>query len=58
VRVDAGHDVEQLGQAMWFNWVLGVFFVAIVSFAIWKNMSDGRGNNAKSTRNRGISGDG
>ena len=38
--------------------VIGVLFVAAVAgYAIWRNMSDGIGNNRISTRNRGIGGE-
>ena len=38
--------------------VIGIAFVAVVAgYAIWRNMSDGIGNNRISTHNRGISGD-
>ena len=38
--------------------VIGVAFVALVAgYAIWRNMSDGIGNNRTSTRNRGIGGE-
>ena len=35
--------------------LLGVM-VLVAAYAIWRNMSDGIGNNRISTRNRGISG--
>jgi hypothetical protein len=31
--------------------------LAVAGYAIWRNMSDGIGNNRISTRNRGIGGD-
>jgi hypothetical protein len=31
--------------------------VLVAGYAIWRNMSDGPGNNRVNTRNRGISGD-
>jgi hypothetical protein len=34
-----------------------VMIVVIPAWAVWHNMRDGRGNNLKSTRNRGISGE-
>jgi hypothetical protein len=37
--------------------LLVVALVVIPAWAIWHNMSDGRGNNVKPTRNRGISGE-
>ena len=38
--------------------IFGVLFVlAVAGYAIWRNMSDGIGNNRVSTRNRGIGGD-
>jgi hypothetical protein len=43
------------------SWARGVLLVlalvVIPAWAIWHNMSDGRGNNVKPTRNRGISGE-
>jgi hypothetical protein len=36
--------------------LLGVM-VLVAAYAIWRNMSDGPGNNRVNTRNRGISGD-
>ena len=37
--------------------VIGVVVVvAVAGYAIWRNMSDGIGNNRGSTRNRGIGG--
>jgi hypothetical protein len=42
----------------WWQWTLVVLaLVVIPSYAVWKNMADGRGNNAQSTRNRGIAGE-
>ncbi len=42
----------------WWGFVLVVLgLVVIPSWAIWRNMADGRGNNVKNTRNRGISGE-
>ena len=42
----------------WWQVALIIFALVLVpGYAIWKNMADGRGNNAKSTRNRGISGE-
>jgi hypothetical protein len=38
--------------------VIGIgFMLAVAGFAIWRNMSDGIGNNRIGTRNRGIGGD-
>lgn len=38
--------------------VVGVLFVlAVAGYAIWRNMSDGVGNNRIGTRNRGIGGE-
>ena len=38
--------------------VIGIaFMLAVAGYAIWRNMSDGIGNNRISTRNRGIGGD-
>jgi hypothetical protein len=37
--------------------VLIAFMLAVAGYAIWRNMSDGIGNNRISTRNRGIGGD-
>jgi hypothetical protein len=34
-----------------------VGLVLIPAWAIWHNMADGKGNNVKPTRNRGISGE-
>mgnify|MGYP001245665276 CR=1 FL=1 len=34
-----------------------VVLVLAASYAVWKNMSDQRGDNRISTRNRGIAGD-
>ena len=34
-----------------------VMIVVVPAWAVWHNMRDGRGNNLKSTRNRGISGE-
>jgi len=39
------------------TYVLIVFMLAVAGYAIWRNMSDGVGNNRVNTRNRGISGD-
>lgn len=37
--------------------VIGIaFMLAVAGYAIWRNMSDGIGNNRISSRNRGISG--
>ena len=56
VRHRAGdrRDGEAL-QMMTFI-LLGVL-VLVAAYAIWRNMSDGPGNNRVNTRNRGISGD-
>lgn len=38
--------------------VIGIaFMLAVAGYAVWRNMSDGTGNNRSSTRNRGIGGD-
>lgn len=38
--------------------VIGIgFMLAVAGYAVWRNMSDGSGNNRISTRNRGIGGD-
>ena len=37
--------------------LLVVALVVIPAFAVWYNMTDGKGNNAKPTRNRGIRGE-
>ncbi len=43
---------------MWAGVLLLVMGVIVIpGVAIWLNMTDGRGNNAQSTRNRGISGE-
>ncbi|MFN8146542.1 MAG: hypothetical protein U0R76_03660 [Candidatus Nanopelagicales bacterium] len=45
---------------MEINWgvvALLVVLVVAASYAVWKNMSDQRGDNRISTRNRGIAGD-
>jgi hypothetical protein len=45
---------------MEINWgvvALIALLVLAASYAVWKNMSDERGDNRISTRNRGISGD-
>lgn len=34
-----------------------VVMVLVASYAVWRNMSDQRGNNRISTRNRGIGGE-
>ena len=39
------------------TFVLIAFMLAVAAYAIWRNMSDGIGNNRISTRNRGIGGD-
>jgi hypothetical protein len=45
-----------MGDSM--GMVIGVAVIAAVAgYAIWRNMSDGIGNNRISTRNRGISGE-
>jgi len=41
----------------WPGIVLLVVLVVVAAYAVWRNMSDGIGNNRISTRNRGISGD-
>jgi hypothetical protein len=41
----------------WPAVVLVVLLVAGASYAVWRNMSDGIGNNRVSTRNRGIAGE-
>ena len=41
----------------WWGIALFVLFLALVAFSIWNNMADGRGNNVRNTRNRGISGE-
>lgn len=41
----------------WGGAVLVVVLVVAASYAVWRNMSDGRGNNRVNTRNRGISGE-
>ena len=53
-RAGARQDGEAL-QMMTFI-LLGVM-VLVAAYAIWRNMSDGPGNNRVNTRNRGISGD-
>jgi len=53
-RAGARRDGEAL-QMMTFI-LLGVM-VLVAAYAIWRNMSDGPGNNRVNTRNRGISGD-
>jgi hypothetical protein len=42
---------------VWPGVVLVVVMLAAAGYAIWRNMSDGIGNNRISTRNRGIGGD-
>jgi hypothetical protein len=37
--------------------ILVLVMLAIAGYAIWRNMSDGAGNNRINTRNRGIGGD-
>ena len=38
--------------------VIGIaFMLAVAGYAVWRNMSDGIGNNRSSTRNRGVGGD-
>jgi len=41
----------------WWSWVLLGLLAVVAGYAIWRNMSDGIGNNRISTRNRGVSGD-
>jgi len=53
-RAGGRRDGEAL-QMMTFI-LLGVM-VLVAAYAIWRNMSDGPGNNRVNTRNRGISGD-
>lgn len=40
-----------------WGWVIVVVMLLAAGYAIWRNMSDGIGNNRVGTRNRGISGD-
>ena len=49
-----GRDGEALRMITFL--LLGVV-VAVAGYAIWRNMSDGPGNNRVNTRNRGISGE-
>jgi len=37
--------------------ILIVVLVLVAGYAIWRNMSDGVGNNRVNTRNRGVGGD-
>jgi hypothetical protein len=37
--------------------ILVVLMLAAAGYAVWRNMSDGVGNNRTTTRNRGVSGD-
>jgi hypothetical protein len=53
-RAGGRRDGEAL-QMMTFI-LLGVM-VLVAAYAIWRNMSDGPGNNRVNTRNRGIGGD-
>jgi hypothetical protein len=39
------------------TYLLVGFMLAVAGYAIWRNMSDGPGNNRVNTRNRGIGGD-
>ena len=41
----------------WPGIVLVVVMLAVAGYAVWRNMSDGIGNNRVSTRNRGVGGD-
>jgi hypothetical protein len=41
----------------WPAVVLVVVMLAAAAYAVWRNMSDGIGNNRISTRNRGIAGE-
>lgn len=46
------------GATMSWQGIAGtVMIIVIPAWAVWHNMRDGRGNNLKSTRNRGISGE-
>ncbi len=38
------------------TFLLIAFMLAVAGYAVWRNMSDGIGNNRISTRNRGIGG--
>jgi hypothetical protein len=41
----------------WPAIVLVVVMLSAAGYALWRNMSDGVGNNRSTTRNRGISGE-
>jgi hypothetical protein len=41
----------------WPAAILVVLLLVVAGYAVWRNMSDGVGNNRIGTRNRGVGGD-